>query len=293
MKKIILLPFLFILSLVANAQVTSLVENFNTCDSNANGQFPNDGSAGWSVYSVSGLQTWRCYGLYGVSGSPCIEVNGYAGGGDNTNEDWLITPQLTLSSYSTIYFNFYSLYKYAGDTLHIMVSNNYVAGYNPDSSVYTWTPLPLNTPFAADTAHSVWFIHTGDLTPFKATPLYIGFKYTSTDTDGSRWNVDSVYTSTTTKVPEISNYNNAGSLQIAVLGDAKSNLINLSYSVNEAGDYKVCVYDMMGREVFTKSIYAQSGIHPLVVNGINLDNGMYIIKITGNNDYGYTKALIH
>jgi hypothetical protein len=312
MKKISLLLLLSFIVCGVHAQVTYLDESFNTCNLNVfpsgdtSGDYPADSATNqWSVYNVTGLQYWYCQTKYGVGaypGGPSIEMNGYGGGGDNTNEDWLITPkvQLSTSGYTSVFFNFYAAFKFNGDTIRLKASTNYVPGTNPDSAIYTWTNVAC-TPSFADSVHSKMTLHTADVSNFidSTSGVYFAFEYISTDTNGSRWTLDSVFTSTTrpdVKAADsflylgVGNVANTSVNTIQSLG-ATTHGINLGYSVQEAGAYQLCVYDMAGRAVFQEMINAQEGNHTLPIN-VSLSTGVYVIKLGNSKGYAYTKASV-
>lgn len=175
--------FLLIFGLVslpfmAFSQATNLSENFSTCFSS----FP----AGWQQYSVSGSDVWTCTSS-GFTNRAAY-MNGYSSGGNNTNEDWLISPLLNFASYSSPMLSFWSRTKYAGPFVQVWVSNNYSGSGNPNTA--NWTQLAVTLP----TSNSdVWFFTDQvSLTAFKSTPLHIAFKYLSTTSAAATWRIDDI-----------------------------------------------------------------------------------------------------
>lgn len=180
MKKFYLFFFisLFALCKKSQAQITVLQENFSTCAANL--------PVGWQQYSVVGTDSWKCTasGLVGNA----VYMNGYSGGGNNANEDWLISPQLNLNSYATPHLSFWSRTKFSGNPIQVMVSNNYNGSGNPN--VATWTTLSLTLPA---TNSDIWFLSENiDLTAYKAQPFYLAFKYTSTVNAAALWRIDEI-----------------------------------------------------------------------------------------------------
>jgi hypothetical protein len=286
MKKAVLISLFAMVAVGANAQVTSLMENFNVCDSDINGHFP----PGWSVYNVVGAQVWKSYSLYGVGNSPCVEINGYAGGVQNANEDWMITPLLNLSSYANVYLNFYALYKYTGDSLHVMVSSNYDTGLNPDSTIFTWTELTHSGTMYNDTSSAGTLkLFEVNLTPFKANPIHVGFKYTSSTTTASRWNLDSVFTSSVTvKIDPLELHELT---QIKVIGTSTPNSVKVLFTTAE-GTCNVEMTDMTGHVVARSTIQSVDGEQEYVFSGLNLPAGVYLIRIANKNNVGIAKAVV-
>lgn len=257
----------------------SLNENFNTaCASNA---LP----AGWLKYSVSGPgQVWNCT-AYGYGGTEGMQMNGYASGANNVNEDWLITPQLFLNFYpGSVSLQFVAKKEFAGADLHVLASSNYTGAGDPNAA--TWTDLNVNfTPASVDTQ---FHNYTTSLTAFKSQHIFVGVKYTSTATDGARWTVDNMQTLATTGVAAVSNEN----IQLAVLGVSTTNTINLIYTANEEGNNELIVYDITGRIVHSENIHVVAGTQRIAVTGLNLHSGMYMVKLCSNNSFGIAKTVV-
>lgn len=282
MKKIILLSVFVAFTAIANAQVTSLSEDFGTCDSTSGGEHP----TGWTAYSAVGDQNWTCYSTFGVTfGTPCIQINGYFGG-NFANEDWLITPRLDMSSYTNPFFNFYARYKFPGDSLHVMYSTNYSGTGNPSASGVTWTELSKNNTFVNDTN---WTLFSCGVNAIKATPFYVAFKYTSTNSDGSRWTIDSVHTSLfPTSVEDV----NSKNMPVTVIGEAGNGNISLSFTTFEAGEFTVNVNDMTGRKVYSQTVQANAGNNSVRLNDVNISSGIYIVEVRNAHTFGLTKVSI-
>jgi hypothetical protein len=181
MRKEILLYVTLILCVCAmnlNAQVTSLNEDFSTCI--------NAVPSTWTKYSVTGTDSWKC-STTGYTGN-CAYMNGYSNNTNNANEDWLISPLLNLSSYATPSLSFWSITNFSGNQMQVLVSSNYAAASNPNTA--TWTALPATLPL---TSSNVWTLSQNiNLTPYKATPFRIAYKYTSTTSAAASWKVDDV-----------------------------------------------------------------------------------------------------
>ena len=160
------------------AQATTLSENFNSCFTS----FP----AGWQQYSVTGTDVWECTAS-GYTGR-AVFMSGYSSGANNTNEDWLISPQLNFANYSMPMLSFWSRTKFAGSFIQLWVSNNYSGSGNPNNA--TWTQIPVTLP----TANSdVWFFSNQiNLSAFKSSPLHIAFKYISSTTAAANWRLDDI-----------------------------------------------------------------------------------------------------
>ena len=160
------------------AQATALSENFNACFTS----FP----AGWQQYSVTGTDVWECTAS-GYTGR-AVFMSGYSSGSNNTNEDWLISPQLNFANYSMPMLSFWSRTKFAGSFIQLWVSNNYSGSGNPNTA--SWTQIPVTLP----TANSdVWFFSNQiNLTAYKSSPLHFAFKYISSTTAAANWRLDDI-----------------------------------------------------------------------------------------------------
>jgi hypothetical protein len=297
MKKIILLPLFALLALGTQAQdSTSLNQQFNTCDSvlDISGTY-NHYPDGWSCYSVLGQQDWRCEAAYGVGNSPCFHINGYQAGAANNDENWLLTPTLNLNSYPlAVYLNFAATYYYAGDSLHIMVSKDYQGG-NPDSSIYTWVELLHYGVMLYDTFYEETGVYDEfqcDLTPYKTTPITIGFKYVSDSVNASVWDLDSVTTSTVNlgPIPGTSGVANVTKQDLAlmVIGMSTSSQVRFAFQA-PVGQYNLAIYDLIGRKVYSQKVIGNGDNQVLTIDNANLSTGMYIMKVGNDNYSGVTK----
>lgn len=256
--------------------ISSLSENFDTAC--AHSVMP----TGWSKYSVTGAQQWGCYS-YGYNNTQCYSMNGYQGG-NNVNEDWLITPRMNLSAMNAAYINFLAYRKFSGDVLKVMVSTDYSGNGNPNTGA-NWTDLAINF----NTADTNFRAFSANLTAYKAQPMFVAFKYTSSATDGSQWKLDNIVVSASpTAVANIAKNN----MDLTVVGNPTSGNIQLMFEVKEAGAYTVSVLDITGREMVRRNAALGTGVQRLSVDGMSLSSGMYIVKMTNENSFGATKAVV-
>jgi hypothetical protein len=139
-------------------------------------------SGGWRAENVLGAQVWSV----GTIGGKYAMMSGYSGG-NFANEDWLISPSINASSYENVYFEFRNAYRYTGDVMRVYVSNDYPGSGNPND--YTWTELN----YTKSSGNFVW-VKSGviNLNTYKASPFRVAFKYTSTTSSGSTWEVDDI-----------------------------------------------------------------------------------------------------
>jgi PKD repeat protein len=146
-----------------------LLQDFNS------GNFGN-----WETISIIGDQKWTIRTDGGPDKSPCAEMNGYSGG-NKENEDWLVSPAISASSFVLTFDN---AKNFTGDDLKLMVSEN----YSGNVATATWNQLNYTT----STGNYNW-ANSGEI---KYAPqggkVHIAFKYISTTSDGALWRVDNI-----------------------------------------------------------------------------------------------------
>ncbi|MBN9383337.1 MAG: choice-of-anchor J domain-containing protein [Chitinophagaceae bacterium] len=172
------------------AQTLPFITSFDSCL--GSGLLPN----GFTAFSVSGAQVWDCTVFGRDSSAPtgttpfghAVQINGFAGGANHTNEDWLITPKFNLNGTTYPLLNYWSRNAFAGAPLTLKISTDYAGSGDP--TLAHWTDLNGKFPSQAS---DVWTLSANiNLSAFKDTSVYIAFVYTSTTQDGSRWTLDDV-----------------------------------------------------------------------------------------------------
>ena len=157
---------------------------FNTCSNNGTP------GAGFNTYSVSGAQNWTCTS-FGRNNTNGVNINGYSGG-PKDNEDWLISPSLSISNLNLPVLSFWSRGEFSGPSLQLLISTDYDGVSNPNTA--TWTDLNAGFPITNNT----WTFTDGiNLSAYKsAAKVYIAFKYiSSVDLGAARWTLDDVLVS--------------------------------------------------------------------------------------------------
>ena len=136
-------------------------------------------------YSVSGDEKWYIDTKYGYA-----MVTGYVDGTNKANEDWLISPAISLEGVTAAKMNIEHVLRYnnkPAEAATIWVSENYVDG-DPNSA--TWTQLPTNFTDASD-----WTLTLSkdlDLNAFLGKTVRIALKYVATTTKAGTWEVKTV-----------------------------------------------------------------------------------------------------
>ncbi len=135
---------------------------------------------GWTFVTVEGGNAWT---IAQYSGNHYAYANGYNGG---VNEQWCISPAFDLNVYSNASLSFRNAKNYNGPDVQLFFSNNY-NGETPATA--TWSELEFNK----STGSYTW-TESGsiDLSTFTGDNCYIGFKYTSTETEAAAWEIDDI-----------------------------------------------------------------------------------------------------
>lgn len=140
----------------------------------------------WTKYSVVGAQEWD-WGTNGY-GNPdnYAKCSGYSSG-NHDNDDWLISPSIDLTTATEAMLSFDTAKNYSGNDLEIYVSSDYDGSSAPNTA--TWTQVTGNL----STGGWDW-VGSGniDVSSFVGGDLYVGFRYTSTTSASSTWEVDNV-----------------------------------------------------------------------------------------------------
>ena len=133
-------------------------------------------------YSVSGDEKWYIDTKYGYA-----MVTGYVDGTNKANEDWLISPAISLEGVTAAKMNIEHVLRYnnkPAEAATIWVSEDYTAG-DPNSA--TWIQLPTNFTDASD-----WTLTLSkdlDLNAFLGKTVRIALKYVATTTKAGTWEV--------------------------------------------------------------------------------------------------------
>ena len=144
----------------------------------------------WTTVNVLGDQVWDRDNTYGIGGSPCAKMSGYAGG-DFANEDWLISPSFNFDSYDNELLTFWSAmgYPMLEHQLTAKISTDYDGGGDPSTG--TWTDLSA-TMASGDPNWQWTYSGEVDVSGFNSAAVYIAFVYLSDGTDSETWEVDDI-----------------------------------------------------------------------------------------------------
>lgn len=145
--------------------------------------FQNGLTANWTKVSVAGPQEWGTSNQ-GAGSNYYAVMNG----GAAANEDWLISNQISLSGYGNYSLSFDSDGMGAtGLPLQVFITDNYSG--NPTTTTWTQLTAPIDTNLGS------WgFINSGlvNLNAFANKNVRIAFKYNSTASASTTWELDNV-----------------------------------------------------------------------------------------------------
>ncbi|MEJ8842603.1 Ig-like domain-containing protein [Lacibacter sp. H375] len=163
------------------------VANFQNCTSGL--------SDGFTQYSQVGSIVWACTTFGRDPNAPAgttafpsgVQINGFSGGTNVLNTDWLISPSFNLTATNYPLLSFWSRTAFNGQPLQLKVSTDYVNG---DPSLATWTDI--NGKFPSQTSN-VWTLSENiNLSAFKGSNVHFAFVYYSDEDEGARWTLDDI-----------------------------------------------------------------------------------------------------
>jgi hypothetical protein len=163
------------------------VANFQNCTSGL--------SDGFTQYSQVGSIVWACTTFGRDPNAPAattafpsgVQINGFSGGTNVSNTDWLISPSFNLTATDYPLLSFWSRTAFNGQPLQLKVSTDYVSG---DPSTATWTDI--NGKFPSQTSN-VWTLSENiNLSAFKGSNVHFAFVYYSDEDEGARWTLDDI-----------------------------------------------------------------------------------------------------
>lgn len=144
-----------------------------------------NGLGNWTANNVTGAQVWATSNQ-GTGSNYYAVMNGFSSGAKE-NEDWLISNPISLTGYTSYSFSFDTDVRYSGNALEVYVTDNYTNSV----STTTWTKI---TATLDTNSNAFGFANSGsvDLSAYAGKNVRIAFKYTSTNSSASTWEVDNV-----------------------------------------------------------------------------------------------------
>jgi hypothetical protein len=143
----------------------------------------------WVKFSELGAQVWES-APFGNPDGFCAKMSGYSGS-SNANIDWLISPAQDLSQFTNASFAFDNAYNFSGPVIEVYISNNYSGIGNPNAAGVIWKKI--NGAKLSTGGYSYKFSGILDISNYSGVgneSVYIAFKYTSTTSQSSTWEID-------------------------------------------------------------------------------------------------------
>ncbi len=219
----------------------------------------------WTAYNVTGSQVWQ---NYEYNGDKFAQMSGYEGG-SHENEDWLISPQMNMTGFTSVTFNFTTAYNYDGNALQLFFSSDYDGTGDPNN--FTWIDI---TDQAAWSDGSFHWVPSGDvdLTSMAAQSSYVAFKYTSTNEQSSTWEVDDIliYGIQGVGIPETDREN------VTLYPNPAADYFNIN--VDAGGQLNIM--DLAGKNVMTTQL--QKGSNRINIS--ELHPGIYLVRVKNNDN---------
>lgn len=140
----------------------------------------------FTAESVMGAEVWE----WANFGGGCAKMTGFANQANHANEDWLISPSISLTGLTGVTMSFTEAINFITtlNDLQVLISTNYTSG-NPNAA--TWTEL---TGFTRSPGNSWTFVESGtvSLAAYEGQNIRIAFKYRSSDSAGATWEIGRV-----------------------------------------------------------------------------------------------------
>jgi len=151
----------------------------NLLDAGFNGDL-----SGFETINVLGSKDWYASG-YGDD--QYAKISAY---GNGINEDWLISPEVDLTSQSNLTLQINQTAKYVSDRwdlLNVLISSNYTG----DQATADWDVINIQT---LPTGNDYVFVNSEeiDLIAYEGKKIHIAFKYETTETVAATWEINSV-----------------------------------------------------------------------------------------------------
>ena len=219
----------------------------------------------FTAVNIEGEQVWTASSY---NDKTYAYINGFSGGTNYENEDWLISPNIFANGcdFDEVCIAFDNAKNYSGDQLGVGISVEYDGVSDPRD--FVWNDVTQyfdwsEGSFAWVSTESYFIVD--DVYP----SLYVAFLYTSTTTDGAAW--------------EITNFNVYGVTYASVEENATAsfklypNPASTSISIEAEGASEVQIMDMAGRMVM--SVNVVEGVNSISV--ADLESGVYFVKMNG------------
>jgi hypothetical protein len=233
--------------------------------------------APFTTQSVIGAQVWAIDSIHGTS-MGCAKMSGFANTVNNQNEDWLISPAMNFNQYTNESMSFESAYNYTGDPIAVLISNDYNGTGDPND--FNWTTL------TATLSPGGWaYAASGDidLSSVSGTSVYVAFKYTSSTTACSTWEIDDILVM---GIPQVG-IQEHNPTDFSISPNPSTGLVKIAFSGNEQKEVKVV--NILGNTVAARTTTGLTDQFDLT----SLSKGVYFVQVKSESSAKViTKKLI-
>lgn len=224
---------------------------------------------GWTTYKVIGDQDWVRDNAFGINNTPCARISGFTGGVSNENENWLVSPSISLLNIESELLSFYSAFGFTGPALEVKISTDYNGTGNPVN--FTWTDLSDQVIWPTGEPFYEW-THSGfiDVSAAGDDNLYVAFVYYSTAEESATWEVDNIKVSgePTVGLPDLTKENS-----ITIYPNPGTGLFNIQTTLNFN---RIEVFTPAGQLVYSQIANNRS----MSLDLSDLNKGFYLIRVS-------------
>jgi hypothetical protein len=216
-------------------------------------------SGSWTAHNISGTEEW-IFPYY--KGRYSAKITG----GGNANEDWLVSPKLSLSGYSMVEMSFWNTKSGTGDSLRLLASTNYSGSGDPTTA--TWIDITDSTNWSPGNYQAL-IADSISLNTFIGQKIYLAFKFTSATGQTALYKLDNIQVfgkkSTGIGINEINK------AQLTIYPNPAKNYITVES--NQSGT--LSLYDASGKLVLQQNI--ENGNNRIQVS--SFDMGVYFVHV--------------
>ncbi len=223
----------------------------------------NESWENWTPISVVGDQVWNRDNTFGIDGTACARVSGFANEVSNPNEDWLVSPAIDLTGIAIAALSFYSAVAYTGEPLQVLISTNYESG-NPND--FTWDNLTSLAVWPAGDPFWQW-TSSGNISleDYVNQTIHVAFKFVSNGEASKTWEVDNI------RIQGSSSISNPESYLLGLYPNPSSGLIY--YDLKKV-PVAINIYSVTGQLVYSAALPASSGS----INLQQIQKGFYLVR---------------
>lgn len=227
----------------------------------------NTSLAPFTAVSITGDVVWDLYTI--TADNKCTKISGYVSSVYQENQDYLISPQIDLSSSELNKMSFISAKSYTGPAMKVLISENFNGKFTPaDVKAATWNDISSNFTFSTG---NFAFVPSGEFSLSAYTgKVYIAFVYESTTTQAATWEFDDFlitgYKKNTASEKPVSN-------EIKIYPNPAQNFINIE---NTADVNTIEIYSITGKKYPS---VINNGLISVKLNTANLTPGIYFLKL--------------